>query len=71
MWTSSFVTDGGFVSGDVDGHDPLVAVLRAELQDVVRPVAQSVDAAKDQSGLKIKHSHQLENPWDGVQDVFF
>jgi hypothetical protein len=52
--TSSFVTNGGLISGDVDGHDALVAVLGAELQDVVGPLVQAVDATKDDSGLKNK-----------------
>ena len=42
------MADGGLISGDVDGDDPLVPVLGAELQDVVGPVAEAVDAAENQ-----------------------
>jgi hypothetical protein len=51
VFTSSIVSNCGLVSGDVDGHDAFVAVLRAEVQDVVRPMSQSIDAAKNQTSL--------------------
>ena len=49
--TSALVANGSLVSGNVNGDNSFVAVLGAELQNVVGPLEQAVDAAKYQTGL--------------------
>ena len=45
------MANGSLVSGNVNGDNSFVAVLGAELQNVVGPLEQAVDAAKYQTGL--------------------
>ena len=52
--TSSVMSNSGLVSGDVDGHNAFVPVLCAEVQDVVGPLSQAVDATKNQASLNEK-----------------